>query len=155
MGANRHHDDWRERNLSTLVLALVRALKDPALAWDVAMEAMATATLAWTTFPGGSRMAWVLEHGHRVLREARTSGRVSSQARERNGATVGKVLSAAEQRELRELASELLHIDPDASATVDAIARDAPPPGVLLDIALSRLTTRGAAEMRSPERDDV
>jgi hypothetical protein len=154
MGANPHHDDWRERNLSTLVLALVRALRDPALAWDVATEAMAASTLVWATFPGGSRMAWVLEHGHRIVREAQASGRVSSQARERNGAAVAKTLSTGEQQGLRELAGEPLHVDPDASATVDALARDAPPPNVLLDIALSRLTIRGARELTSSERDD-
>jgi hypothetical protein len=101
VGVERDRSDWREHNIATLV----RALKDPALAWDVGAEAMASAALAWGTFPGGSRMAWVLGHGRRVLEEARTSGRVPAQARARNGARAVKTLSAGEQATLRALVS--------------------------------------------------
>jgi hypothetical protein len=154
MGMSRHRDDWRERNLSTLVLVFVRAVRDPALAWDLAAETMAAATLAWTTFPGGSRMAWVLEHGRRVLRDAQDTGRVSSQERTRNRAAATKTLTSDEQRALLEGACEPLDLDPEASAMVDALARGAPAPGVLLEIGLSPLTIRGPARTRSPEHDD-
>lgn len=145
MGVERDRSDWRERNIAPLVLALVRALKDPGLAWDVGAEAMASAALAWRTFPGGSRMAWVLEYARRVLEEARTSGRVPVQARARNGTCVVKTLSAGEQATLRALASEPLRLDSDAAAVVDQLAREGPPPHVLLEIALSSLTIRGRA----------
>jgi hypothetical protein len=142
MGVESDRYDWRERNLSTVVLAFVRVLRDPALAWDVATEGMAAATLAWATFPGGSRMAWVLEHGRLVLRDARHSGRVSSHERTRNRVAVAKRLGLDEQRALSKLAQDSLDLDPEAAAVLDAIAREAPPPGVLLDIALSPLTSR-------------
>jgi hypothetical protein len=145
VGEERDRSDWREHHIATLVLALVRALKDPALAWDVGAEAMASAALAWGTFPGGSRMAWVLGYGGRVLEEARTSGRVPAQARARNGARAVKTLSAGEQATLRALASEPLGLDSDAAAVVDQLAREGPPPHVLLEIALSSLTIRGMA----------
>jgi len=151
MGEESHRDGWRSRNLSTVVLAVVRADKDPAFAWDVATETMAAAPLAWETFPGGSRMAWVLEHGRRVLRDARRSGRVSSRERARNGAAVAKTLSIEEQDALRVLAREPLGLDPDAAETADALAREAPPPGVLSEVALSRLTRCGRGS-RSRER---
>ena len=93
--------DWRERNMSTVVLAFVRALGDPALAWDVATEAIAASTLGWEAFPGGSRMAWVLEHGRRVLLEAQREGRVSSHERTRDRAAAAKTLSRDEERALR------------------------------------------------------
>lgn len=154
MGVERDRSDWREHNIATLILALVRALKDPALAWDVAAEAMASAALAWGTFSGGSRMAWVLGHGRRVLEEARTSGRVPAQARARNGANAVKRLSADEQATLRALASEPLGLDSDAAAVVDQLAREGPPPHVLLEIALSSLTIRGMAAPIPQEHAD-
>jgi hypothetical protein len=142
MGVESDRHDWRERNLSTVVLAFVRVLRDQALAWDVATEGMAAATLAWATFADGSRMAWVLEHGRRVLRDARDSGRVSSHQRMRSRAAVTKRLGLDEQRALSKLAQDSLDLDPEAAAVLDALARESPPPGVLLDIALSPLTSR-------------
>lgn len=135
------------------VLALVRAVKDPALAWDVATEAMAAAALEWNAFPGGSRMAWVLAHGRRILRDATDTGRVSRQERTRNHVTVPKTLSFTEQRELKALASEPLGLDPEAAAMVEALSREAPPPLVLFEIALSPLTIRGVADARSRDQD--
>lgn len=140
--------------MGTLVLAFVRALKDPALAWDVAAEAMASAALVWSEFPGGSRMAWLLEHGRRVLDEAVVSRRVSGQARARNGAASSKTLADDEQRTLCALAREPLGLDRDAAAVVDRLAREAPPPHVLYEIALSSLTIRGAAAPVAAERAD-
>ena len=154
MGVERDRSDWREHNIATLVLALVRALKDPALAWDVAAEAMASAALVWGTFSGGSRMAWVLGHGRRVLEEARTSGRVPAQARARNGADAVKRLSADEQATLRALASEPLGLDSEAAAVVDQLAREGPAPHVLREIALSSLTIRGMAAPIPQEHAD-
>jgi hypothetical protein len=147
-------DEWRKRNLGTLVLALVRAVKDPALAWDIAAEAMAAAACVWSKFPGGSRMAWVLGHGHRVLRDARESGRVSCQWRTRNHVTVSKTLSFDEQCELKDRSSESLGLDQEAAAMVESFAREAPPPPVLFEIALSTLTIPVGARVRSWERDD-
>lgn len=120
------------------------------LAWDVATEAMAAAARSWETFPGGSRMAWVLEHGHSVLRDACQSGRVSSHERRRNRATVPKTLGQAEQRALWEQARGPLALDPDAAAVVNALERGAPSRRVLLDITLSPLTKRDG---EAPERD--
>lgn len=154
MGSERDRDSWRKRNMSALVLAFVRAVRDPALAWDLAAETMAAAALAWPTFPGGSRMAWVIEHGRQVLRDAQEAGRVPSQERTRNHAAVTKTLGSDEQDALRSLAAEPLDLDPEALSVVAALARDAPAPGVLLDIALSPLTIRGPAHTRSRERDD-
>jgi hypothetical protein len=152
MGVDSDRYDWRTENLATVVLVFVRALGDPALAWDVATEAMAAASLSWATFPGGSRMAWVLDHGRCVLRDARGSGRVSSHERTRNCATVAKTLGADEQHALRKAAGEPLDLDPDAAAVVYALEREAPPPRVLVDIALSPLTRRGGA---AREREDA
>lgn len=154
MAAERDRSDWREHNIATLILALVRVLKDPALAWDVGAEAMASAALAWGTFPGGSRMAWVLEHGRRVLEEAQASGRVPAQARARNGTSAAKTLSGREQLSLRALASDPLGLDSDAAAVVDRLAREGPPPHVLLEIALSSLTIRGVSAPTHPARAD-
>lgn len=104
--------------------------------------------------PGGSRMAWVLGYGRRVLEEARTSGRVPAQARVRNGARAVKTLSAGEQATLRALAAEPLGVDSDAAAVVDKLAREVPPPHVLLVIALSSLTIRGIAAPIPQEHAD-
>ncbi len=139
--------------MSTLVRTFVRALKDPALGWDMAAEAMASAALAWSEFPGGSRMAWVLEHGRRVLGVAIAARHVSGQARARNGATASKTLSAGEQKTLQALANEPLRLDSDAAAVSDRLAREAPPPHVLAEIALSSLTIRGAS-ITAPEPED-
>lgn len=154
MAGERDRSDWRKPNLPTLILAFVRALKDPALAWDVAAEAMASAALAWGTFPGGSRMAWVLGHGRRALEEAEASGRVPAQARARNGATAIKTLSADDQATLRAQAAEPLGLDADAAAAVDQLAREGPPPHVLREIALSALTIRGVNSPRPHEAGD-
>jgi hypothetical protein len=146
-------DEWRERNLATLVFAFVRTVKDPTLAWDLAAETMATAALAWSAFPGGSRMAWVLEHGRRVLRDAKEAGRVSRQERTRNHVTAPKTLSFEEQRVLKDRANEPLGLDAEAAVMAEALAREAPPPPVLFEIALSPLTIRGVADARSREHD--
>ena len=152
MPVDRDRSDWRERNLATVILALVRVLKDPALAWDVAAEAMASAALVWARFPGGSRTAWVLEHARHVLADAQASARVPAHARARNGGSTVKTLSAAEQRMLRDGAREALGLDADAADAVDRLAREAPPPHVLGDIALSPLTIRGVSAPR-PESE--
>lgn len=138
--------------MSTLVVAMVRAVRDPALAWDLAAEAMAAATLAWETFPGGSRMAWITEHGRRVLGEASRTGRVPSTERVRNGRPRARTLALDEQRMLRELALEPLELDERASVEVERLAREAPAPGVLSELALSSLTLRAPG---SRERADA
>jgi hypothetical protein len=95
----------------------------------------------------------VLEHGRQVLRDAKESGRVSRQWRMRNHVTVSKTLSFDEQCALQDQSTESLGLDEEAAAMVEAIAREAPPPPVLFDIALSPLTIRGGARVRSRERD--
>lgn len=77
-------DDWRSSHLATVIAVFVRVVRDPALAWDLAAETMASAAVAWGTFAAGSRMAWVLEHGRRVLRDTASAGRVPCVERTRN-----------------------------------------------------------------------
>lgn len=78
-------------------------------------------------------------------REDNIATLVPARARARNGARAVKTLSAGEQATRRALASEPLGLDSDAAAVVDQLAREGPPPQVLLEIALSSLTIRGMA----------
>lgn len=141
-------DDWRSSHLATVIAVFVRAVRDPALAWDLAAETMASAALAWGTFAAGSRLAWVLEHGRRVLRDTASAGRVPCVERTRNNVAAPRTLTVEEQAQVRELGDLPLQLDEDARLVVARLERDAPPPQLLHDLGLSPLTIRGT-EQRS------
>ena len=150
--AERDRDAWRKENLSTVVLVFVRVVRDPALAWDLAAETMASAALTWSAFSGESRLAWVLEHGRRVLRDAANTGRVAHLERSRNNAGTPRVLAAIEQAQLLDLAQEPLTLDGPAREMAAMLQREAPARELINDIALSPLTIRGTG---AAERSDA
>jgi hypothetical protein len=113
-------------------------------AWRAAhMETMAGASLDWSMFSGESRLAWVLERGRRVPRDAVGAGRVPRVERARNNAGAPRVLIGAEQAKLGALGDNPLMLDDETIRVVALLEHDAPPPQVLHDLALSPLTIRG------------
>jgi len=146
-------DAWRKEHLPTVILVFVRAVRDPALAWDLAAETMAAAARSWDTSSGGSRLEWVLDLGRRVLVDAADAGRVPSLERTRNNAAAGHALTAAEQAQLRTLAEAPLLLDGPAREALARLERESPPPQILAEIALSPLTRRREAAVEERRRD--
>jgi hypothetical protein len=131
----------------------LRAVRDAALAYDLATETLATARLRWASAPPPpQRIAWAIELGTGVLAETVERGRVPSLERLRNRRPAPLRLTVAEQHELMALAEARFELPPEARAAADALARTAPPAHVLRELRGSDLVDADPLPLHDPER---
>ncbi len=139
----RHGTDYRAFAaywLAPLVAVSLRAVRDPALAYDLATETLAAARLRWETAPSGeARVEWLLRLGAAVLDATVDHGRVPATERRRGGQPVSRCLTVAEQQEITALAEQHIELPDTARDAADALARMAPPPHVLARLRRSDL----------------
>lgn len=128
------------RWVTQLVAVFLRAVRDPALAYDLTTETLAAAHLQWEFAPADDdAVAWVLQLAADVLGETMRSGRVPLTERRRRHQPNTRRLSVTEQQEIMALAEERLELPTAARDAADALARMAPPPHALSGLRLSRL----------------
>jgi len=126
--------------LAPLVAVLLRAVHDPALAYDLATETLAAAHLRWESAPSGEEgVDWVLRLAAGVLDIAVARGRVPTTERRRGLQPRPRRLTVAEQQEIMALAEQHIYIPVAARDAADALARMAPPPHALARLDRSDL----------------
>lgn len=149
--------------LAPLVAVLLRAVRDPALAYDLATETLAAAHLRWEFAPSGDAgVEWVLGLAGQMLDTAVDRGRVPTTERRRGEQPRPRRLTVAEQQEIMALAEQHIELPPAAQGAADALARSAPPPHVLAQLGRSDLVEaeplvdlRTTPDPRPPHRDDL
>lgn len=131
---------FARRWLVVVVTLLVRVVREPALAYDLATEAVAAARLRWKSAPGSDDQAgWLFGISAEILSAAAERGRVPSNERRRGRRVEPFRLSVRDQQELMRLAEAHVELPPSASDGAAAIARSAPPPHRLRELRLSGL----------------
>ena len=144
-------DDFARRRLALLVAVLLRIVGDPAIAFDLALETLATLRRRWSESPvdDEDRLIWAFETGQALIATAVARGVVPSVERNRDQRADRRILSIAEQRQIIGLAEQRLDLPPRAHDVVDAMARSAPTPRQLRALGCSSLV--GTEPL--PERD--
>jgi hypothetical protein len=128
--------DW----LASLVAVFLRAVRDAALAYDLATETLAGAHLQWELAASGETgVEWVLRLGAQVLNTAVERGRVPATERRRGRQPRPRRLTVAEQQEIMALAEHHIELPAGARDAADALARMAPPPHALAGLRRSDL----------------
>jgi hypothetical protein len=134
-----------------LIVLLQRAVRRPEIAYDVAAEALARARLEWPRADvphaaedlagdlAGHSLAWLIGITAAVVREAAQAGVVPSLERRRAGEGAVRRLTTAHQQELVALTEHVVELPGAARAAAAALARDAPPPSMLLQLRASDL----------------
>jgi len=141
--------------MTAFIGVLLRAVREPALAYDIATESLATARLRWSSAPAGSeRLAWLIQLGTVVLAQTVERGQVPSIERRREHQPAARVLTVAEQRELTALAEARIELPIEAQAAADALARSAPPMHVLRTLRRSDLVDAEPLPDWTLDRDD-
>ncbi len=144
---------FASRWLAETVAVFLRAVRDPALAYDLATETLAAARLRWRSAPDGpDRVAWLIELGAAVLTAAVEGTRVPSTERRREQHPARRMLTVAEQHELMALAEARLELPSGARAAADDLARTAPPMHVLPELRRSDLVDAEPLPDRERER---
>jgi hypothetical protein len=139
-GQESDYEAFVGRWLASLVAVFLRAVRDPALAYDLATETLAAARLQWEFAPSGDAgVEWVLHLGANVLDAAVERGRVPATERRRGQQPAPRRLTVAEQREIMALAEQHVELPAAARHAADALARMAPPPHVLAGLRSSDL----------------
>ena len=134
------YETFVSRWLAPLVAVFLRAVRDPALAYDLATETLAAAHLKWESAPPGDEAVdWALRLGTDVLDTAVERGRVPSTERRRGQQPAPRRLTVAEQQEIMALAEQHLDLPDTARDAADTLARMAPPPHVLAELRRSDL----------------
>jgi hypothetical protein len=142
------------RWLGTLMAAMLRAVRDPVLAYDLSTEVVAAARHEWGSLPtDDDAVGDLLEIGVRVLADAATTGRVPAVERRRHRQPPSRRLTVAQQREIVKLAEQVLELPPAARATADALTRTAPPPHAIRSLKPSGLVDAEPLPDRSRDRD--
>lgn len=137
------HESFASRWLTPIILVFLRATRDPALAYDLATETLATARIQWESAPTGDQaVAWAIDLGCDLLAATVARRRVPSTERQRGNNPRPHRLTAAEQQQIMALAEAHLELPPSAQAAADALARTAPPRHVLANLRLSELVER-------------
>ena len=142
------------RWLAPLVAVFLRAVRDAALAYDLATETLAAARLRWDVAPPGDEaVEWALQLGTGVLDTAVERGRVPATERRRGQQPSPRRLTVVEQQEIMALAEQHLELPDPARDAADALARLAPPPHVLADLRRSDLVQAEALSDVATDRD--
>lgn len=128
--------DW----LAPLVAVFLRAIRDAALAYDLATETLAAARLQRGSAPSGEAgVEWLLRLGASTLDATVDHGRAPATDRRRGGQPAPHRLTVAEQQEITALAEQYIELPGAARDAADALARMAPPPHVLARLRRSDL----------------
>lgn len=134
------YETFVSRWLAPVVAVFLRAVRDAALAYDLATETLAAAHLRWESAPPGeAAVEWVLRLGAQVLDSAVERGRVPAAERRRGQQPRPRRLTITEQREIMALAEQHIELPLAARDAADALARMAPPPHVLTRLGRSDL----------------
>lgn len=138
------HEGWDEfarHHAALLVAVLLRVVGDPGVAFDLAVETLATLRRRWSERPAEDEqlLVWALECSRALLAVAVARGVVPSVERTRDQRPEHRTLSVAEQHQIARLAEQPLDLPPRAQDVVDALARDAPPPQPLRALRCSPL----------------
>jgi hypothetical protein len=134
------YETFVSRWLAPLVAVFLRAVRDAALAYDLATETLAAAHLQWESAPSGEgSVEWVVRLGARVLETAVERGRVPTTERRRGQEPKSRRLTVVEQQEIMALAEQHIELPAAARAAADALARTAPPPHALARLGRSDL----------------
>ena len=151
--SQQDYEGFAARWFAPLVALLVRVVHDPALAYDLTTETIATARLRWEATPDGDeRVGWLLGIGAKVLGAAVERGRVPSVERRRGRHVEPHRLTPEEQREIMRLAEAQVDLPPAAREGAAALARAAPPPHTLGALRLSGLVEAESLSDRTTER---
>jgi hypothetical protein len=133
-------EPFAERWFACLVAVLLRSIRHPALAYDLATETLASARLQWDAAPSGDEaVEWLLRLAAHVLDTTVERRRVPSVERRRGQPPTSRRLSVAEQRQITALAEAHIELPVSAGDAADALARMAPPPHVLTELRMSGL----------------
>ncbi|MGH2842518.1 MAG: hypothetical protein ACRDKL_02885 [Solirubrobacteraceae bacterium] len=134
------YEAFVERWLASLLAVFLRAVREPALTYDLATETLAGARLGWEDAPAGAdAVAWVLRLGTEVLAAAAERGGVPATERLRGGNPAPHRLTVAEQQEIMALAEHHVELPAAAGEAADVLARTCPPPHVLARLRTSEL----------------
>jgi hypothetical protein len=125
----------------SVVGVMLRVVREPALAFDLATELLAVAAMQWERRPGDvSRMAWVLGFAPALIHQAVETERVPCEERMRNRPHLeARVLTREALDGIRGLLDVRLELDPEARRVTARLEALAPPPGPLRRLALSSL----------------
>ena len=136
--AHEGWDDFARQHVALLVTGLLRVVGNPVIAFDLAVETLATLRWRWSESPAGNeqRLIWAFETSHALLAVAVARGVVPSVERTRDHQ---RTLSIAEQQQITRLAEQRLDLPSRVQEVVDALARDAPPPQQLRALRCSPL----------------
>jgi hypothetical protein len=135
-------EGFASRWFPCLLTAFVRCVHRPALAYDLATEALAGLRLWWDSAPADDDAAagvWLLEHAASVLHTSVDRGQVTAIERRRGHRAAPHRLTAAAQQEIARLAEDHLELPPRVQAAVEELARTAPAPHRLRQLELSSL----------------
>ena len=134
------YETFVSRWLAPLVAVLLRAVRDAALAYDLATETLAAAHLRWESAPSGEAgVEWLLRLAAEVLDIAVERERVPATERRRGQQPRPRRLTVGEQQEIMALAEQHIELPSAARDAADALARMAPPPHALAQLDLSDL----------------
>ena len=134
------YDAFVSEWLAPLVGVFLRAVRDAALAYDLATETLAAAHVQWDSAPAGDAgVEWVLRLGAEVLDSAVERGRVPATERRRGRQPRPRRLTVAEQQEIMALAEQHIELPATARDAADALARMAPAPHALAELRRSDL----------------
>lgn len=150
--AHEDWDDFARQHLALLVAVLLRIVSGPAVAFDLALETLATLRRRWSERPADDedRLIWAFDTGQALITTAVARGVVPSVERTRDQRPDHKVLSIAERRQIIRLSEQRLDLQPRVQDVVDAMARNAPSPRQLG--ALRRSPLVGAEPLPDGER---
>jgi hypothetical protein len=136
----RQWDAFGRLHISPLLLIVLRTVHEPALAFDLATEALAALRTRYGTPPNADQaLSDLIDCAADQLSRAAEIGRVPTVERRRRGRTAPHRLTATQQQELARLAEQHLGLPENARDAADALARSAPSMEVLTHIALSGL----------------
>jgi hypothetical protein len=160
MSANRDeaHEDWdgfARQHAALLVAVLLRVVGSPGIAFDVAVETLATLRRRWAESPpeDEQRLIWALECSRAVLVVAVARGVVPSVERTRDQRPEHRTLTIAEQHQIACLAEQPLDLPSRVQDVVDAMARGAPAPQRLRALRCSTLVDAESLPDREREPD--
>ena len=150
-GRETDYEAFVSRWLAPIVAVFLRAVRDAALAYDLATETLAAARIRWESAPpGDDGVEWVLRLGAAVLDATVERGRVPSTERRRGHDPKPRRLTEAEQQEIMSLAEHHLDLPQYGRDAADALARMAPPPHVLAELRRSDLVDAEPTTTRAP-----
>jgi hypothetical protein len=124
---------WITAHLMSVVGVMLRVVREPALAFDLATELLAVAAMRWQRAPAeASRMAWVLGFAPALIHRAVEADRVPCDERMRNRPHLqSRALTREAIEGIRGLLEVRLELDPEARRVAARLEAAAPPPGRL------------------------